>query len=114
MTRHVDYWRSATAATLVAACSITPLARTDDGLLDVVILGATDRRTLVSELLPRVYRGSHLRHQAVHFARGTAITVEASPALPLELDGEIVGTTPARFSLLPAYLDLLVPGEDTR
>ncbi len=94
--------------------SITPLAHTDDGLLDVVILGATDRRTLVSDLLPRVYRGSHLRHQAVHFARGTAITVEASPALPLELDGEIVGTTPARFSLRPAYLDLLVPGEDTR
>jgi YegS/Rv2252/BmrU family lipid kinase len=88
---------------------ITPLARTDDGLLDVVILGASDRRTLVSELLPRVYRGSHLRHPAVHFARGTAITVEATPPLPLELDGEIVGTTPAQFTILPAQLSLLTP-----
>jgi len=93
---------------------ITPLARTDDGLLDVVILGATDRRTLISELLPRVYRGSHLRHQAVHFARGTTITVEATPALPLELDGEIVGTTPARFTLLPSHLHLLVPPNEHR
>ena len=88
---------------------ITPLASTDDGLLDVVILGASDRRTLVSELLPRVYRGTHLRHPAVHFARGTTITVEATPPLPLELDGEIVGMTPARFTLLPTQLTLFTP-----
>lgn len=91
---------------------ITPLARTDDGLLDVVILGATDRRTLVSELLPSVYRGSHLRHPAVHFARGTTITVDATPPLPLELDGEIVGTTPARFTLLSAQLSLITPRDE--
>ncbi|HEY8599449.1 MAG TPA: diacylglycerol kinase family protein [Thermomicrobiales bacterium] len=93
---------------------ITPLAHTDDGLLDVVILGATDRRTLVGELLPRVYRGSQLRHPAVHFARGTAITVEADPPLPLELDGEIVGTTPARFTVPPARLSLLAPRRERR
>jgi len=89
--------------------AITPRAHTDDGLLDVVILGTTDRRTLVGELLPRVYRGSHLRHPAVHFARGTTITVEAEPPLPLELDGEIVGTTPVTVTLRQSYLRLLVP-----
>lgn len=93
---------------------ITPLARADDGLLDVVILGATDRHTLIGELLPRVYRGTHLRHPAVHFTCGSTITVEADPSLPLELDGEIVGTTPVCFTLRPAQFSLLVPGAEYR
>lgn len=88
---------------------IAPKSRPDDGLLDLVILGATDRRTLVGELLPRVYRGGHLRHAAVHLARGGTITVDATPPLPLELDGEIVGTTPARFTLSPGHLTILGP-----
>jgi YegS/Rv2252/BmrU family lipid kinase len=87
---------------------IAPKARPDDGLLDLVILGATDRRTLLGDLLPRVYRGTHLRHPAVHFARGTTITVDAEPPLPLELDGEIVGTTPATFTILPKRLTILL------
>jgi YegS/Rv2252/BmrU family lipid kinase len=86
---------------------IAPKARPDDGLLDLVILGATDRRTLVGDLLPRVYRGTHLRHPAVHFARGTTITIESDPPLPLELDGEIVGTTPATFTIQPQRLTIL-------
>ena len=86
---------------------IAPKARPDDGLLDLIILGATDRRTLLGELLPRVYRGTHLRHPSVHFARGTTITVDAEPPLPLELDGEIVGTTPATFTILPRRLTIL-------
>lgn len=86
---------------------IAPKARPDDGLLDLVILGATDRRTLLGELLPRVYRGTHLRHPAVHFARGTTIAIDAEPPLPLELDGEIVGTTPATFTILPRRLTIL-------
>lgn len=88
---------------------IAPKARPDDGLLDLVILGATNRRTLVGELLPRVYRGSHLRHPAVHLARGGTITVDATPPLPLELDGEIVGTTPTRLTLQSARLRVLAP-----
>lgn len=91
---------------------IAPKARTDDGLLDLVVLGATDRRVLVGDLLPRVYRGTHLRHPAVHLARGTAIIVEADPPLPLELDGEIVGTTPATFTLRSGYLTVLIPAID--
>jgi diacylglycerol kinase (ATP) len=89
--------------------AITPKARPDDGLLDVVVLGATDRRELAGGLLPRVYRGTHLRHPAVHLARGVRVEVAATPPLPLEVDGEVVGTTPASFALLPRRLTVLVP-----
>ena len=91
--------------------AIAPKARPDDGLLDVVVLGAADRRTLAGTLLPRVYAGTHLRHPAVHFARGSTVTIEADPPLPLEVDGEIVGTTPARFALHPRQIPVLRPDD---
>jgi diacylglycerol kinase (ATP) len=86
---------------------IAPKAASADGQFDVVILGDVSRAALTTDLLPRVYRGTHLRHPAVHFARGTSVTIETSAPLPLETDGEIVGTTPARFTLLPGALRVL-------
>lgn len=79
--------------------AVAPKARPDDGLFDVVILGDTDRRTLLTELLPRVYPGTHLRHRAVHLQRGATVVIATAPGvppLPVELDGEIVGWTPLR------------------
>jgi len=93
--------------------AVAPKARPDDGLFDVVILGATDRRLLVGELLPRTYRGTHLRHHAVHLARGARVTIEADTPLPLEVDGEIIGTTPAHFTLEPRRIGVLVASEKT-
>ena len=77
------------------------------GLFDVVVLGATDRRELAGELLPRVYRGTHLRHPAVHLTRGSRVRVEATSPLPLEVDGEVVGTTPANFTLMHGRVAVL-------
>jgi diacylglycerol kinase family enzyme len=76
--------------------AIAPDARPDDGLLDTIILGDTDRRALLTGLLPRVYRGTHLRHPAVHARRGAVVEIATGagvPPLPVELDGEIAGVT---------------------
>lgn len=88
---------------------IAPKARADDGLLDLVMLGATNRRTLITQLLPQVYLGRHLRHPHVHLLRGRTITISTDPPLPLELDGEIVGSTPATFALAARQVRVLVP-----
>jgi diacylglycerol kinase family enzyme len=37
------------------------------------------------------------------------VTVDAPERLPIELDGEQVGTTPARFEIVPAALRVRVP-----
>jgi diacylglycerol kinase (ATP) len=87
---------------------VAPLADPGDGLFDVLALGRTDRRTLVGGILPRVYRGAHLSHPAIRHTRGREVTVEAETPFPLELDGEIVGTTPARFAIVPGSLRVLV------
>jgi diacylglycerol kinase family enzyme len=38
------------------------------------------------------------------------VHVEPERPLPLELDGELPGTTPATFEVVPAALRLRVPG----
>ncbi len=86
-----------------------PKARHDDGLFDVLVLEGVPRRVLIADLLPKVYRGAHLRHPAVHFFRGATVTVEADGPFLLQVDGDGVGDAPARFTLLPRALLVLTP-----
>jgi YegS/Rv2252/BmrU family lipid kinase len=88
--------------------AMCPDAQPDDGLLDVLLIGDITRRDLALTL-PRVYRGTHLPHPKAEALRGRSVTVQAATPLPVELDGEQPGTTPARFEILPAALRLRVP-----
>jgi diacylglycerol kinase (ATP) len=88
---------------------VAPNASLDDGAFNVLVLDCASRRTLVTEILPRIYRGTHISHAAIRQARGRTVTIEAAKPFPLEVDGEIVGMTPARFSLVPGALRVLVP-----
>jgi YegS/Rv2252/BmrU family lipid kinase len=87
---------------------ICPEAEPDDGLFDVLLIGDVTRRELV-QTMPKLYRGTHLPHKKGELLRGRVVTVESAEPLPVELDGEQPGTTPARFELVPAALRLRVP-----
>jgi len=89
---------------------ICPDASPDDGLFDVLLIGDLTKRDLVLTL-PKTYRGRHLPHPKAELLRGASATIEsAGPEVPIELDGEQPGTTPARFELVPAALRVRVPG----
>jgi diacylglycerol kinase family enzyme len=82
--------------------------RPDDGQLDVLVVAATGVLPLagtVARLVTRTLGGSPY----VTRLRGRAVSLTADPPLPLELDGDVVGTTPASFSLAPGALRLIVP-----
>jgi diacylglycerol kinase (ATP) len=85
-----------------------PEAEPDDGLFDVLLFGDITRRDLVFTL-PKTYRGKHLPHPRLEVLRGRVVTVDAPEPLPIELDGEQPGTTPARFEIVPRALRLRVP-----
>jgi len=87
---------------------ICPDARSDDGLLDVLLIGDLTKRDLLLTL-PKTYRGRHLPHPKAESLRGAKVTVESPDPLPVELDGEQPGTTPARFEIVPRALRLRVP-----
>jgi diacylglycerol kinase (ATP) len=87
---------------------ICPDAVPDDGLFDVLLLGDLTKPDFV-RTLPKAYSGKHLPHPNAELLRGKVVTVDAEEPLPVELDGEQPGTTPARFELVPGALRLRVP-----
>lgn len=87
---------------------LCPDAEPDDGVFDVLVIGDVTTRDLLF-VLPKTYRGKHLPHPRLELLRGRVVTVDADEPLPIELDGEQPGTTPARFEVVPRALRLRVP-----
>ena len=89
-----------------------PRANPEDGLLDLVViedLGVLE----VLKLAPPVLADSdYLDKEGVFFARAKEIRVEASPgSLEFTVDGEVIGTEPAVFAVMPKALKVVVgPG----
>ena len=91
------------------AMLLAPEAQPDDGLFDVVLIGDINKRDFVTTS-PKLYKGTYLAHPKIELLRASAVSVDAPERLPIELDGEQVGTTPARFEIVPAALRVRVPG----
>ena len=87
---------------------MTPEADPSDGQFDVLLIGDITKRDLVTTL-PKIYRGTHLPHPKAELLRARRVTVDAPVPLPIELDGEQPGTTPATFEVVPRALRLRVP-----
>jgi diacylglycerol kinase (ATP) len=90
------------------AMLLAPDAQPDDGLFDVVLIGDINKRDFVTTS-PKIYKGTYIEHPKVDVLRTRAVTVDAPERLPIELDGEQVGTTPARFEIVPGALRVRVP-----
>jgi len=87
---------------------LAPEAKPDDGLFDVILVGDINKRDFATTA-PKIYRGTYLAHPKVELLRSRSVTVDAPEHLPIELDGEQVGTTPARFEVVPGALRIRVP-----
>jgi diacylglycerol kinase (ATP) len=85
---------------------ISPNSDPGDGLLDVLVM--TGPRSDSFTTLPKVYKGQHLPHRHIAELRAGQLCVEADPPFPVEADGEILGSTPASFGILPGVIRLKV------
>lgn len=81
---------------------ICPDARADDGLLDVAVIGAVGRATLL-RVFPRVFRGTHVDHPRVTMHRARRVVLRDTDA-DVWGDGERVGATPRAFEAVPSSL----------
>ncbi|TML78497.1 MAG: diacylglycerol kinase family lipid kinase [Actinobacteria bacterium] len=87
---------------------LAPEARQDDGLFDVVTIGDVTKLDFLTTA-PKLYSGRYLAHPKVELVRSSFAAIDADVPLPIEVDGEPIGTTPARFEVVPAALRLRVP-----
>jgi len=90
---------------------IAPEAKLDDGLLDVVAVGDLDTLRILTNVY-RLYLGTHLGMREVRHAHARRIHVSADesrePVL-IEIDGELAGTLPATFEIVPRALRIRIP-----
>ena len=87
---------------------LAPDAQPDDGLFDVVLIGDVSKADFLTTA-PKIYKGRHVRHAKVDVLRSRHVEVVAPEPLPIEVEGEQVGTTPASFELVPGALRVRVP-----
>jgi diacylglycerol kinase (ATP) len=87
---------------------LAPDASSDDGAFDVVMIGDVGKVDFLTTA-PKLYKGKHVNHPKVEVVRTARVEVDAAEHLPIELDGEQVGTTPATFEVVPGALRVRVP-----
>ncbi|HEX8127921.1 MAG TPA: diacylglycerol kinase family protein [Pyrinomonadaceae bacterium] len=90
---------------------IAPEAKLCDGLLDVVAVGDLDTLRILTNVY-RLYLGTHLGMREVQHAPARRIEVSAdkpSEQVLIEIDGELSGTLPATFEIIPRALRIRVP-----
>jgi YegS/Rv2252/BmrU family lipid kinase len=90
---------------------IAPAAKLSDGLLDVVAVGDLDTLKILTNVY-RLYLGTHLGMREVRHAHARRVRVSADrpgEQVLIEIDGELAGTLPATFEILPRALRVRVP-----
>jgi YegS/Rv2252/BmrU family lipid kinase len=84
-------------------------ASIDDRELIVYRLGDASRLRLTGETLDQVMFGPRRPLSAGQYLTTHEVLVATDPPLPLDLDGEVRGSTPVRIAVLPQALRVLVP-----
>jgi len=82
-----------------------PEAEMGDGLFDIINIGNFSALESVWHM-PKLYRGKHLGLKKVSHSRGRKVEASADGEVLLELDGELVGTLPATFEVVPAAINI--------
>jgi diacylglycerol kinase (ATP) len=84
-----------------------PMARTDDGLLEVVMVREVGFLAALPKFV-KLYCGTLVGDPAVRHVRAARVRVEADPPAEIQVDGQMAGRTPAVFSLLQQALRVVV------
>lgn len=98
----------ANASSYGGGMKIAPEADIEDGFFDLVVVQGVGRTEFL-RAFPSVFKGAHTHHPKVLALRGRQIRIESEKPLPFLADGEIVGTTPVEFEVVPKALDVMLP-----
>lgn len=89
-----------------------PKANPEDGLLDVMVVEYAGLGQVLALAPTALTRSDYLERDGIFFARAENIRVSAHPqSFRFNTDGEVLGTGPAEFSVVPRALKTIVgPG----
>jgi len=87
---------------------VAPQAEFDDGLLDVTVVEEVSLWELLLNL-KKLFDGTLPSYRKVRTFRTGSVEISGPAPVNSEADGELIGATPIRFSLLPRYVKVVVP-----
>lgn len=88
--------------------SFGPDIAVDDGVLDCCIFSPTNLWDAV-RIMWRVTRRDFRPDRAILYRKGTRFRLTTVPVLPIQADGELLGSTPVEIGVEPLAAHLLVP-----
>ena len=86
---------------------MAPLARLSDGLIDLIIVRKVPRIKLL-KLFPKIFSGRHIGDTAVDYRQVKEFSIIPEENKQLNIDGEVVGSTPVMVKVLPSEIEILV------
>jgi diacylglycerol kinase (ATP) len=86
---------------------VTPDAKIDDGMLDVLVVQPLSRIQFL-RIFPRVFKGTHLSDPRVAIHRVRSIRIESAVAV-VYADGERIGPAPVDVTVVPGALRIFAP-----
>ena len=87
---------------------VFPNASLNDGLLDVIVLKNLGHLDLI-RYLQGVLFGTHLGMKDVDYFQTKSLTVTSEEEVPVEVDGEVIGSAPVHFQCARRKLRVLTP-----
>jgi diacylglycerol kinase (ATP) len=86
---------------------IAPKADPSDSLLDVVLIPKRSAPEMAL-LAAAIILGKHFTSNGIVFRRAKKISVRSKPGMWFNVDGELVGSVPATFQIVPRALNFVV------
>mgnify|MGYP001231674815 FL=1 len=103
--------------TFVVACNsihigkgmkMAPSAKLDDGLIDLVVVRGSINRQRLFSVLPKLFDGSHIEEPEVAYYQVSGFSLSSETKDTLNIDGEMVGTTPIDVEMLKQAIEIFV------
>jgi YegS/Rv2252/BmrU family lipid kinase len=87
---------------------VAPAAEPDDGQFEVIVFGDIARFEAIRSIND-IYKADHLKNPKVTGWRSGRVEVTSPERVLIDVDGEMCGTLPAIFTVLPKALSVVIP-----
>ena len=87
---------------------MAPKARLDDGLIDLIVIRSDVSRTRLLQVLPKLFDGSHINEPELEYYQTSQFSLIPETDEILNIDGEIMGSTPIKVEMISNAFDMFV------
>jgi len=87
---------------------MAPNAKLNDGLLDLVVVEGNISKIRLLSVMPQLFKGTHINEKEVEYLQVKSFSICPSYDDILNIDGEMVGSTPVKVNVKPRAIEIFV------